>query len=214
MPRLPRRDDRQGLTVSRARREAMGTSKNPTAGWGIAPPGARPGRWWAVEPEIGPRGAGEAPQPGGAVGDDGMNDWRSHFAKRMSALQDTAASRFGAMAEQEVRPAFEDLAAFVTTGGFEAETSHSCSHVRTYRFCLAEGFCVQVVFTLIGPCQAQCAFQIERGGARQGEATVTDTVAINDMTEGWARQQFQRALDAFMEEVERMSGGSLESAAA
>ena len=132
-----------------------------------------------------------------------MNEWESRFAKRMSQLRESCGSQFEEMFTAEVLPAFETMASFVATGGITAAIADGCHEVRSFSFTLSEDCGLHVVFTLKGPYEVEASYSINSIHGTDDRVPL-ERVSLSGMTEGWARKQFEIALDEFIDQAEKM----------
>lgn len=135
-----------------------------------------------------------------------MQNWQNNFAKRLNAIRDASSHEFTDHVRDEILPAFHDLAAFVETGGLTACESRPSPQVQSVRFSMAADLCVEIIFTLAGPCQVEAAYRIHAGQHAATDAMPLAAVSLASASEGWARKQMQDALDQFMTVVERILG--------
>ena len=138
-----------------------------------------------------------------------MSTWEERFASRMNALHHASSGNFDDLVKAEIHPAFESVKPFVTSGGFSAETKKGCENIRHYRFMLSKDMYIDLYFTRRGPCEVSSTFQLHDPFSKKREAVKMETIPLADVTEGWARQQFEVCLDEFLGEVEAMIGTGL-----
>ncbi len=135
-----------------------------------------------------------------------MGTWEEHFATRMNALHHASSGNFDDLVQAEIMPAFEDLKTFVTSGGFAAIAMKGCDKIRPFRFSPSKEMFIDLFFTRKGPAEVTASFQLHHPFTERREAVKLETVPLSDVTEGWARQQFQVCLDEFLSEVEALIG--------
>lgn len=133
-------------------------------------------------------------------------EWENKFTRRLAGLQETSAVRFGRLVREQIRPAFEKIEGFLVAGGFGVSVLEPCKNVHAFRFTLSEEFFLDVIFSLKGPCEIQAAHRILSKHAHDTGVKITADIPLAEVTEAWARSQFEQALDAFMSEVERQIG--------
>lgn len=138
-----------------------------------------------------------------------MSTWEERFATRINALHHASSSNFEDLVNAEIHPVFESVKPFVTSGGFSAELMQGCETIRHYRFSLSQDMFIDLYFTHKGPCEVSSKFQLHDPFSKQREAVIMETIPLSDVTEGWARQQFEVCLDEFLGEVEAMVGTGL-----
>ncbi len=138
-----------------------------------------------------------------------MSTWEKRFASRMNALHHTSSGNFEDLVKAEIQPVFDSVKPFITSGGFSAEAMKGCENIRHYRFSLSKDMYIDLYFTRKGPCEVSSTFQLHDPFAKRRDAVMMETIPLADVTEGWARQQFEVCLDEFLGEVEAMIGTGL-----
>lgn len=132
-------------------------------------------------------------------------DWRTTFGKRLAALRDTSTGVFERQVEQEIMPAFRDLATFLQTGGITVAEARSAHNLQSFRFGLSAQLFVDVIFDLKGPCEVECYHLMHTGrGASGDEPCSSDIVPLAEASEGWALSRMHAALEDLMAAAERM----------
>ena len=132
-------------------------------------------------------------------------DWRSSFGKRLASLRDCATGVFDRQVEQEVVPAFRELAAFLATGGFDLVEDHAGHNLHSFRLGFSPDLFVDVIFDLRSPCEVECYHVIHSTNpARCPDDCGPATVPLADLSEGWARARLQLALEALLRTAESL----------
>lgn len=127
-----------------------------------------------------------------------MSDWQKSFTKRMDGLRDQWARRFEVLAAETLDPAFEELADFLKTQGFESAAPQKQKGLRSFKFALSEDGYVLVTFRNVGldAVEGEYEYCLPRQGMSECVRAARSNAGLNAE---WVNRCFQQALDAFVE---------------
>ena len=133
-----------------------------------------------------------------------MEQWKQTFVKKLGDVQARWAAQFDDALDSAVNPVFHELAEFLQQNNFTAAMPMQEAGRRSFKFELAEDAYLLLIFRS----RAVGEFEFTRQSFVLGnEPKVRKTTErISSVNEDWARNEFQVALDAF---IERLGGAAV-----
>lgn len=128
-----------------------------------------------------------------------MEDWKRSFVDKLGHAQSQWNRRFEETLDTVIVPVFEEMAAFLRTNGFHVSCPMRQEGRRSHKFELAENAYVLLIFraTSIGEFELRTEHFVPGREPTMNKA-LCRVAEVNDT---WARQQFQSAMDAFIENL-------------
>ncbi len=132
-----------------------------------------------------------------------MEQWKQTFVKKLTDAQSRWAAQFDEVMDNAVNPVFHELAEFLQQNNFTAAIPVQEPGRRSFKFELAEDAYLLLIFRS----RAVGEFELTRQSfVLGGEPKIRKTTErISSVDEHWARNEFQTALDGF---IERLGGVS------
>ena len=128
-----------------------------------------------------------------------MQEWKRGFSERLRYVQTHWVKQFESALDSHVAPVFDDLGNFLRNQGFSTSVPLREQGRRSFKFELAENAYLLLIFkaTAIGE------FELRREAFAPGrDPQLSKSVErVGDLKDGWAVEQFQAALDAFLEHL-------------
>lgn len=131
-----------------------------------------------------------------------MNDWKKSFAEKLGRVRSRWATQMDQALENSVVPVFNGLAEFLRENGFRVAVPLRETGRRSFKFELAEDAYLLMVFEARGVGEFELTRESFVLGSDPKIQKSTERVANLDPE--WTQQEFQSALDSFVE----MLGGS------
>lgn len=128
-----------------------------------------------------------------------MSDWKQSFSQKVKQVQGQWVKQFEDALDNHVVPAFDDVATFVRNHGFNTSVPMRDEGRRSFKFELAENAYLLLIFrsTAIGEFELRC--ESFTPGA---EPHLSKSVErLSDIKDDWAQQQFEAALDSFIDSL-------------
>lgn len=131
-----------------------------------------------------------------------MESWKESFAQRLQNVQSTWTKQFERALDDCVVPEFEELATFVRQHNFTTAMPLHEEGKRSFKFELAENAYLLMIFRSTGIGEFELRAEAFAPGQEPGLSKASERLAEVDRE--WARQQFQNALDGF---INHLNGG-------
>jgi hypothetical protein len=137
-----------------------------------------------------------------------MADWKTNFTEKLKDVQGRWLRQFDEVLDNRVTPVFDDVAQFVRNHGFATSVPMKDDGRRSFKFELAEN----AYLLLIVKAEGVGEFVLSRESFVPGREPLQHEQAdrLADVTETWARQQFEEALDEFVDHLSSATADAAE----
>ncbi len=141
-----------------------------------------------------------------AKANKGMDAWKQSFVSKLDDARSHWSQHFDNLLESVVAPAFDEFGVFLQNHEFSSSQPMKEPGRRSFKFELSENTYVLLMFRSTG----LGSFELRSECFVPGRDSQNDQSdhRVSDLDDGWARGQFQAALDAF---VELLSGSQEQS---
>lgn len=128
--------------------------------------------------------------------DQAKNDWQESFLRDLDELRSHWVQKFDEVAARCILPVYEEMADFLGKNGLKCSAPLTNKDRRAFRFEFAENAYLLLTFTHDGIEDLLLKVEYFVPGGDPGDYDVR--APLKDLNEDWARDQMQRAMDAFV----------------
>lgn len=124
-------------------------------------------------------------------------NWQKSFVDKLGKVQTLWIKQFEDTLNKFVQPAFQNVASFTRENGFKVSTPLHDDGRRSYKFELSENAYLLMIFRFssVGEFELRC----ESFVPGHEPCLNKSQVRLVDVSESWVDQQFQTALDTFID---------------
>jgi hypothetical protein len=128
-----------------------------------------------------------------------MSEWKQNFSEKLKQVQAHWIQQFDNALDNDVMPAYDDVAAFVRNHDIATSIPMREEGRRSFKFELAENAYLLMIFrsTGIGEFEVRC----ESFAPGQEPKFAKQKERIADVNEAWAQRRFREALDTFVDHL-------------
>lgn len=125
--------------------------------------------------------------------------WKQSFLDRLEQVRCRWARQFDQALQAAVVPAFDELAEFLRDHGFRTAVPLREEDRRSFKFELTENAYLLMIFRSAGLDSFELRSESFAPGSEPALSRIT--ARVSDLNHAWARQRFQNALDAFVDQL-------------